>query len=136
MKLPEEIKPALQGVIPATIATCDPSGNPNATILSQVFPVDDEHIALSHQFFTKTYQNIRTHPKVHIQVVHPADCTPWLLEAEFVREETEGPLFEQMDMQLEAIASMSGMADVFKLHSALVCKVLSASILEGAQRPA
>ncbi|MCB1306392.1 MAG: pyridoxamine 5'-phosphate oxidase family protein, partial [Leptospiraceae bacterium] len=135
MNLPQEIVPALQGIIPSTIATCNAEGKPNVTILSQVYRVDDDHVALSHQFFTKTYENIRDHGKIHIQVVSPTDCTLWLIRAEFEREETAGPIFEQMDMQLEAIASMSGMQDVFKLHSALICKVTDVVKLEEAQRP-
>ena len=135
MKMPEEIKSALQGVIPATIATSDGDGKPNITIISQVFFVDENHVALSHQFFTKTYKNMQENPGIHIQVLDPTNCMPWLIEAEFQRAETEGPLFEQMDMQLEAIASMSGMQDVFKLHAALICEVKSVTRLQEAQRP-
>ncbi len=136
MKLPQEVIPALQGIIPSTIATCDSSGKPNVTILSQVFQVDEEHVALSHQFFTKTYTNIVDHRNVHIQIVDPNDLAPWLVRAQFEREETEGPIFDQMDMQLEAIASMSGMQDIFKLQSALICKVMHIEKLEAAQSPA
>ena len=40
------------------------------------------------------------------------------LEIEFVRSETEGDLFDDMDMKLQAIASMSGMEDIFELKAA------------------
>ena len=49
------------------------------------------------------------------------------LEIEFVRSETDGELFEDMDMKLQAIASMSGMEDVFELKAADIYKVHSIS---------
>ncbi len=64
-------------------------------------------------------------PKVHIQVSHPGTGEDWRLVVEYVRSETEGPLFENMEMQLEAIASMEGMTDVYHLLSADVCKIIS-----------
>ena len=45
------------------------------------------------------------------------------LEIEFVRSETDGDLFDDMDMKLQAIASMSGMEDVFELKAADIYKV-------------
>ena len=53
-----------------------------------------------------------------------------------MRTETEGALFDEMDMQLAAIASMSNMEDVFKLQSAYVFKVHSVSHLTEAQHTA
>jgi len=69
-------------------------------------------------------------------VIHPADNCMWVLEIEHVRTETEGALFDEMDMQLAAIASMSNMEDVFKLQSAYVFKVHSVSHLTEAQHTA
>ncbi len=60
--LPDEIKPALQGVIPSAIITASSQGVPNATFLSQVYYVDESHVALTHQFFNKTHRNIRENP--------------------------------------------------------------------------
>ena len=42
-------------------------------------------------------------------------------------EETEGELFDEMDMKLQAIASMTGMTGIFKLRAADVYKVISIS---------
>ena len=50
----------------------------------------------------------------------------WHLELQYDHSETEGALFDDMDMKLEAIASMSGMSDIFKLQGADIYKVLSA----------
>ena len=47
------------------------------------------------------------------------------LELLFDHSETDGDLFDEMDMKLEAIASMSGMSGIFKLMGADVYKVIS-----------
>jgi Pyridoxamine 5'-phosphate oxidase len=57
--LPDEIKPAMQGVIPSHVVTCSRDGIPNASVISQVYYVDADHVALSHQFFNKTTRNVR-----------------------------------------------------------------------------
>ncbi len=125
-RIPDELQPALQGALPGTVATCSLDGEPNATYIAQAYYVDEHHIALSRQFFNKTAHNIAENPQVHITVAHPETGEDWRLVAEYVRSETEGDLFDAMEMQLEAIASsMSGMADVLHLLSADVCKIIS-----------
>ena len=49
-----EIARCFEGEIPAILATCSAAGEPNVGHLSQVFLVDDQHVAISNQFFTKT----------------------------------------------------------------------------------
>ena len=50
----EQHLPAMQGLIPACVTTCSAAGEPNTTVISQVWYVDEDHVALSHQFFNKT----------------------------------------------------------------------------------
>ncbi|HUR30658.1 MAG TPA: pyridoxamine 5'-phosphate oxidase family protein [Saprospiraceae bacterium] len=121
----EEMKMAMQGMIPSVIATCDAEGMPNTTVISQTYFVDENHIAISHQFFNKTIRNIRAVPKACLVVTHPEEGNQWKMQVEYSHSETEGELFENMSMQLEAIASMVGMEDVFQLKAAEVFKVLS-----------
>ena len=121
----EELLPCLQGIIPATIVTTTKDLMPNVSIISQVFPVDDTHVAISNQFFSKTFRNLQENPHAQVQVQHPEKFIPYLLNLKLVRIETSGDLFESMEMQLEAIASMTGMSDVFKLQSCYVFKILS-----------
>ncbi|MBI2059526.1 MAG: pyridoxamine 5'-phosphate oxidase family protein [Nitrospirae bacterium] len=123
--LPDEIKPAMQGVIPAHLVTCSLEGIPNTTVVSQVYYVDPDHVALSFQFFSKTSRNIRENPHAYVWIADPNTAETWDLEIQFERSETEGQLFDTMDMQLEAIASMTGMSGVFKLKAADIYRVLS-----------
>jgi uncharacterized protein len=124
--LPDEIKPAMQGVFPSHVVTCSRDGIPNASSISQVYYVDADRVALSHQFFNKTARNVRENPRALVWVVNPETFETWDLEAEYDHSETEGPVFEALDMQIEAIASMVGLKGIFKLRSADIYRVTSA----------
>ncbi len=126
----EEMKVAMQGIIPSIIGTCDAEGMPNTTVISQTYYVDEVHVAISHQFFNKTIRNIRVIPKACLLITDPEEGNQWKLQLEFSHSESEGDLFEQMSMQLEAIASMVGMEDVFELKAAEIFKVMSVQHLQ------
>ena len=133
--LPNEIKAAMQGVIPSHVVTCSHDGTPNASAISQVYYVDPDHVALSHQFFNKTKRNIEENPRAVVWVVNPETFESWDLELEFVRSETSGSVFEVMEMQIEAIASMVGMKGIFKLRAADIFRVISAAKAVGERIP-
>jgi len=124
-RLPGEIRPVLDNGIPAIMVTCSADGVPNTTVISQVYYVDDTHVALSFQFFSKTIRNVRENPRAHVTVNDIPGLTTWLLELEFEHSETEGSIFDAMDMQIEAIASMTGMSGIFKLRAADIYRVIS-----------
>ncbi len=124
-----------QGVIPATIATCSRSGEPNLTYLSQVHRVDDRHVALSCQFFNKTKLNLLENPHATLVMYDPIGFEAYRLELLYKHSEEEGPLFESMATRIQAIASHTGMKGIFKLQSADVCEVRSCSELEGFLEP-
>ena len=121
----EELLPAMQGAVPSTIVTCSLGGEPNTTVISQVFYVDENHVALSFQFFNKTIKNVRENRNALVTIRRPEDFKCWQLELEFEQSLTEGPVFDQMDMELEAIASMTGLSGVFKLQASDIYKVRS-----------
>jgi len=121
----QDMIPAMQGVVPSSLATCSKDGTPNVAIISQAYFVNENHVALSFQFFNKTVKNVRENPQASLQIIHPATFDMWQLEIEFDHSETEGPVFDQMDMQLEAIASMTGMTGIFQLKAADIYKVKS-----------
>ena len=54
--------PALQGMFPSWITSCSSDGEPNTTVISQIWYVDEKHVALSFQFFNKTKKNISENP--------------------------------------------------------------------------
>lgn len=122
--LPERIKPALQGVVPSHIVTCSQDGTPNIASLSQVWYVDESHVALSRQFFAKTIRNLLENPVAFLKVINPEPFMYWEMELVYVRTETDGDLFHEMAAQLEAIATMTGMENVFRLKGADIYKVL------------
>lgn len=121
--LHEDLKPALQGALPSVLVTCSAGGEPNATTVSQVYWVDGDHVALSFQFFNKTIRNVRENPYACARVMHPGTLDVWVIDLRYERSETTGGLFDEMEMQLMAIASMTGMSDVFKLHAADIYRV-------------
>jgi uncharacterized protein len=124
-RLPEAIRPVLDSGAPAIMVTCSADGIPNVTVISQVYYVDETHVALSFQFFNKTIRNVRENPRAWTGVTDVAARNDWLLELQFERSETSGPIFDAMDMQIEAIASATGMSGIFKLRGADVYRVLS-----------
>ena len=128
--LPPEIRPVLENGTPGLMVTCSADGKPNVTIISQVYYVDETHAALSFQFFSKTIRNIRENPRAFVSVFDFAGHAHWDLQLEFQRSETEGPVFDAMDMQIEAIASMTGMSGIFKLRAADIYRVLSVERVE------
>ncbi len=110
-----DVRPCLEGAIPAIMATTAADGTPNVAYISQVYYVDQDHVALSFQFFNKTRQNLLSHPRSTLLVLNPLDAVFYRLHLRYLRTETEGPVFESMKAQLAGIASHTGMAEVFRL---------------------
>jgi hypothetical protein len=123
-RLPDTIRPVFDNGIPAVMITCSAAGVPNTTVISQVYYVDASHVALSFQFFNKTIQNVRENPRAQVTVQDIPGFALWLLDLEFQHSETSGPIFDAMDMQIEAIASATGMSGIFKLRAADIYRVL------------
>ncbi len=124
-RLPDAIKPIMENGVPPDVISCSADGIPNTTILSQVYYVDPEHVALSFQFFNKTNRNVRENPNACVLLNDIQGHACWILQARYLRSETEGPTFDEMDMQIEAIASATGMSGIFKLQAADIYEVQS-----------
>jgi hypothetical protein len=112
-----------QGIIPGSLATCGLDGTPNVTYLSQIRQVDGRHVAISRQFFNKTSRNLEENPRATATVIDPITFEEWKLGLRYVRSETDTPLFVEMALRIEAIASHTGMKGIFRLLSADVCEV-------------
>ncbi len=127
----DDIRPCLEGIIPAQIATCAQDGTPNVAYLSQVYYADERHVALSFQFFNKTRQNILANPQATLLLLHPQTFAFYRLHIRYLRTQTDGALFESMKAQLAGIASHSGMAEVFELKGADIYEVLEIERVPG-----
>jgi adenylate cyclase len=119
----DDIRGCLDGAIPTAVATCAPDGTPNVSLVSQVFYVDEAHVALSYQFFNKTRQNVLATRRAKALAIDPLTIARYRLSLDYVRTEVEGPLFERMKAHLAGIASHTGMAGVFRLQGADVYRV-------------
>jgi adenylate cyclase len=114
-----------EGVIPSIIATAAADGTPNISYLSHVAFVDEQRLALSDQFFSKTAANIKANPAVAILLVDPRDGTQYQLTATFDYSLVQGELFDRMATHLRATSEQLGMADVMKLRGVDVYRVWS-----------
>jgi adenylate cyclase len=127
----DAIRSCLEGVIPATVATCSADGIPNATYVSQMQYVDARHVALSFQFFNKTRENILANPQATALVIDPVTGACWRLALLYLRTETAGALFQSLKAKLAGIASHTGMSGVFRLQGADVYRVLQVEQVPG-----
>lgn len=130
-----DIRPCLEGAIPAVAATCAPDGTPNVAYLSQVYYVDERHVALSFQFFNKTRANVLANPYATVLLIDPRTAAYWRLHLHYLRTETQGPLFEGMKAQLAGIASHAGMEGVFRLLGSDLYEVERIEAVEGDPLP-
>lgn len=111
----ESIRECFEGAIPSVLATSSCAGIPNVVYISQVEYVDDQHIALTFQFFNKTRHNILENPKACLRVVSPVSGNTYELQISYLRTENQGPTFEKMKAKLSGIASHTGMSGIFDL---------------------
>ncbi len=119
-----DISRCLQGEIPSILATCSATGEPNVTHLSQVILIDEHHVATSNQFFSKTAANLAENPVATLLCPHPDTGATFKLLVQYEGSQTAGSLFETVRTDLEAIAAMTGMQDVFSLRAIDVFRVL------------
>ncbi len=105
------------------LSTCDAEGMPNASMISQVHWVDDEHVALSYQFFNKTRANLLATKQASVLVVDPQSLAFYRLDLDYVETRSSGPLFETMKAKLAGIASHHGLEKVFRLLGADIFRV-------------
>jgi adenylate cyclase len=131
MSLPD-LELCFEGVIPAVVATVAADGTPNVTYLSRVRMVDDERIALSNQFFSKTSRNLAENPRASVMLVDPVSYRQYRLALAYERTERRGRVFELLHEDVAAVAALQGMQDVFKLRAADIYRVLSIEVVPGA----
>jgi adenylate cyclase len=120
-----DLETCFEGVIPSIISTADADGAPNISYLSHVAMVDDEHVALSNQFFAKTAANIRLNPQATLLLVDGRSGEQYRLELIFTHSLHEGPLFDYIALQLTASSAQIGMSHIMRLRNLDVFRVLN-----------
>jgi adenylate cyclase len=124
-----ELRAFLEGVWPAVIASADARGEPNITYLSKVFYVDEDHVALSNQFFSKTVANLRVNPRAQITLMEPSTLRHVRLDVEYESSLDAGELFERASAEVDAVATLMHAENVFKLRGLDVYRFLSAYVV-------
>lgn len=127
----ESIRECLEGLIPGHIATCDAEGMPNLAYLSQAEFVDEDHVALSYQFFNSTRRNILAGSRIRLLLTSPVTASQYRLTLVYLRTETAGPLFERMRAKLAGIASHTGMSGTFRLLGADIYRICAIEQVPG-----
>jgi GAF domain/Pyridoxamine 5'-phosphate oxidase len=120
----ESIASCFEGIIPSSICTCSADGTPNVTYLSIVHRIDSHHVGLSYQFFNKTRENMLHNPFVQVVVISAGDLRQYRLDLRYERTETEGAIFHRVNTRLDAVASQTGMSQVFRLQGVDIFEVL------------
>lgn len=122
-----DLSACFEGVIPSIIATASAEGTPNISYLSHVALVDDDHVALSNQFFAKTGANVRANPHATLLVVDARDGAQFSLGVIWERALDTGPLFDRVATQLRASSAQIGMGDIMRLKAVDIFRVVSVS---------
>jgi adenylate cyclase len=118
-----EIQLCFEGAIPAVIATAAADGTPNVTYLSRVTLVDGERVALSNQFFSKTARNLAENPRASLLLINPLTYDQYRLTLVYERTERRGVIFDRLREDVDALAAVLRMQDVFKLRAADIYRV-------------
>ncbi|HZH44158.1 MAG TPA: GAF domain-containing protein [Lysobacter sp.] len=119
-----DVRRMLEGVVPPVLCTASPDGEPHVTYLSQAEYVDEAHLALSFQFFNRSRANVLATRRAALAVDDPYTGAGVVMQLEYVRTDTAGPVFERLRAKLAGIASQTGMEKVFRLQGADVYRVL------------
>src|SRR5581483_11674143 len=100
-----DLQACFEGVIPSIVATAAADGTPNISYLSQVVMIDDDHIALSNQFFSKTAANVRQNPHATVLIVDAYNGEQYRLNITFVESRATGEAFEHVRSHIEATSA-------------------------------
>jgi len=118
------VRRMMEGVIPPVLCTASPDRMPNVSYLSLCEYVDPLHIALSYQFFNRSRENVLATRRAALTLDDPYTGGGVVLQLEYQRTETEGPVFERLRAKLMGVASHIGMDKVFHLRGADIYRVL------------
>jgi hypothetical protein len=118
------VRRMMEGVVPPVLCTVSAERVPNVSYLSLCEYVDPLHIALSYQFFNRSRENVLATRRAALTLDDPYTGAGVVLQLEYLRTETEGPVFERLRAKLMGVASHVGMDKVFHLRGADIYRVL------------
>jgi hypothetical protein len=87
-------------------------------------------VALSNQFMSKTSRNLVENPFATLLLLDPLTYSEYCLTLRYERTDRRGPVFERLRDEVDRVAAMAGMQDVFRLRSADICRVESIEIVQ------
>lgn len=128
--IPEEMKSAFMGVVPATLITSNKEGIPNITNISRVWYVDSYHVAVANHMLNKSIRNLRVNPYAFIRTMDTTTFSTWELELEYIGFRTDGDIFQEMKKQYEVLSMMLESEIPITMHSAEIFHVVSVRICE------
>jgi adenylate cyclase len=70
-------------------------------------------------------RNLAENPRASVLVIDPLEFRWYRLTLHYERTERRGPLFDRLSRDIDAIAALTGMSEVFKLKSADVYRVVA-----------
>ena len=120
----KSVRRMLEGLMPPSMTTVTPDGMPHVNHVSHAEYVDEHHVALTWQFQNASRANVLATRRACLSFDDPTSGTGFVMQLEYLRTETEGPLFERLRAKLAGIASHSGMERVFHLRGADLYRVL------------
>ena len=118
------VRRMMEGVMPPSLVTASADHVPNVSYLSLAEYVDPLHVALSYQFFNRSRENVLATKRASLTLDDPYTGGGVVLQLEYQRTETEGPVFERLRAKLMGVASHVGMDKVFHLRGADIYRVL------------
>lgn len=119
-----DVRRMFEGVVPPVMCTASPEGVPHVNYLSQAEYVDEQHVALTFQFFNHSRTNVLATRRAALAVDDPYTGAGVVMQLAYVRTDVKGPVFERLRAKLAGIASHTGMEHVFRLRGADVYRVL------------
>ncbi len=106
MKMPKECQDMINDCQTAAFSTCSLDAVPNAVPVGVKRVVDDETVMVSDQFLNKSLKNLQANPHVALTVWD--DSSGFQVKGT-VTYENEGPRYEEMAAQVDAMFSKIGL---------------------------
>ncbi|MGG1675391.1 response regulator transcription factor [Neobacillus sp. NRS-1170] len=128
--IPEEMHPALLGVVPSTLITSDRQGIPNITNISRVWFVDREHVAVANHMLNKSIHNLTENSRAFIRTMDTTTFSTWELDVEYIGPSSDAGIFAEMQKQYEILSMILETQKPLTVHCAEIFRVLAARVCE------